>query len=182
MKVGRTTDSAEARLHLVLEHVQAEVDHDLDAIMRTWGESPRLDDVPWDEHWIGTDKVREHYEELLTTFPDLTIDVHEMYQSESAVILEVTVAGTHLGQWRDLPPLRRRMESEVCAVYLFDDAGLLAVEKTYYDKAGVLEQLGVFRDPRSTSGKVLAVAMPPFTILRGFGRKLLRRRGNREPG
>ena len=119
MKAGKTTDSAEARLQLVLEHVQAEVDHDLDAIMRTWGENPRLDDVPWDEHWIGTDKVREHYEELLTTFPDLTIDVHEIYESDSA---------------------------------------------------------------GSSSGKVLAVAMPPFTILRGFGHKLLRRRGNHEPG
>jgi steroid delta-isomerase-like uncharacterized protein len=181
MRAGKTTDSAEARLQLVLEHVQAEVDHDLDAIMRTWGENPRLDDVPWDEHWIGTDKVREHYEELLTTLPDLTIDVHDIYESENAVVIEVTAAGTHLGQWRDLPPLRRRMEWKVCAVHLFDDTGRLAVVKTYYDRATVLEQLGVFRDPRSTSGKVLAVAMPPFTILRGFGHKL-RRRGNHEPG
>ena len=29
--------TAEERMQLVEEHVQAEVDHDLDAIMRTWG-------------------------------------------------------------------------------------------------------------------------------------------------
>ena len=35
----------EARIKLVEEHVQAEVDHDLEAIMRTWGETPWFDDV-----------------------------------------------------------------------------------------------------------------------------------------
>jgi hypothetical protein len=39
-------DALEARLRLVDEHVQAEVERDLDKIMRTWGENPDFDDVP----------------------------------------------------------------------------------------------------------------------------------------
>jgi len=35
LRTGATT--AEERMQFVEEHVQAEVDHDLDAIMRTWG-------------------------------------------------------------------------------------------------------------------------------------------------
>ena len=65
--------SIEARNKLVDEHVQAEVDRDLDAIMGTWGENPDFDDVPWDEKFNGRDGIRHHYDELLTAFPDLDI-------------------------------------------------------------------------------------------------------------
>ena len=40
------------------------------------------------------------------------------------------------------------MVSRVCAIYPFDDEGLLELERTYYDKGIVLEQLGIFADPR----------------------------------
>ncbi len=169
------TRSVGARLSLVEEHVQAEVDHDLDAIMRTWGKSPWFDDVAWDEQSYGRDQIRAHYDELLKAFPDLGIEVKERRVLDDAVILEVIVSGTHTGQWRDLPPLGRRMASRVCAIYTFDADGMLELERTYYDKAKVLEQLGIFKDPRSTLGKVMAVFTPPFTIVKALVRKLLRR-------
>jgi hypothetical protein len=50
---------------------------------------------------------------------------------------------------------------------------MLQLERTHYDKAEVLEQLGIFHDPRTLQGKVMAAITPPFTILRGFLRKLL---------
>jgi hypothetical protein len=37
----------------------------------------------------------------------------------------------------------------------------------------VLDQLGIFHDPRTLPGKVMAVITPPFTILRGFLHKRL---------
>jgi steroid delta-isomerase-like uncharacterized protein len=167
--------TAEERMQLVEEHVQAEVDHDLDAIMRTWGESPWFDDVAWEEQSYGRDHIRGHYDELLKSFPDLGIEVKERRQTEDAVILEVIVSGTHTGQWRDLPALGRRMASRVCAIYTFDSDGLIQLERTYYDKAIVLEQLGIFKDPRTTLGKVMALVTPPFTIVRSLTKKLLRR-------
>ena len=99
----------EAQVKLVEEHVLAEVEHDLERIMRTWGESPWFDGVAWDEQSYGRDEVRKHYDALLTSFPDLAIDVKARHVTDDAVILEVVVSGTHLGQWRDLPPLERRM-------------------------------------------------------------------------
>ena len=165
----------EAKLKLVDDHVQAEVVHDLEAIMRTWGKDPWFDDVAWDEQSYGRDAVREHYDELLKAFPDLGIDVKARHVTEDAVILEVIVSGTHLGDWRELPALGRRMESRVCAIYTFDEEGLLKLERTYYDKGIVLEQLGIFQDPRKPLGRVMAVVTPPFTIVRALVRKLLRR-------
>ncbi|HXV56455.1 MAG TPA: ester cyclase [Gaiellaceae bacterium] len=168
-------NSTEARVKLVDEHVQAEVERDLDKIMETWGENPDFDDVPWDEQFAGRDGIRHHYEELLTAFPDLDIVVHDRHVTDRLVILEVTVTGTHLGDWRDLPATGGRMESRVCALYGFDETGMLALERTYYDKAKILEQLGIFADPRTTTGKVMAVITPPFAILRTLAERLLRR-------
>ena len=170
-----SSDEIEARIRLVDEHVKAEVDRDLEAIMRTWGESPWFDDVAWEEKSYGRDEVRAHYKELLESFPDLGIEVHDRHVTDKAVILEVTVSGTHLGQWRDLPPLERKMASRVCAIYTFDDKGMLELERTYYDKARVLEQLGIYQDPRTFLGKVMAFLTPPFAIARAFVKKLFRR-------
>ena len=166
----------ERRIKLVDEHVQAEVDHDLDAIMRTWGKSPWFDDVAWEEKSYGREEIRAHYDELLKAFPDLGIEVHASHYTSEFVILEVTVSGTHTGQWRDLPPLGRKMASRVCAMYSFDADGMLELERTYYDKAIVLEQLGIFQDPRKPLGKVTAVLTPPFTIVKALLRKVFRRR------
>jgi steroid delta-isomerase-like uncharacterized protein len=165
----------EARLRLIEEHVQAEIDNDMDRIMATWGESPWFDDVAWEEQWYGRDGIRTHYEELLGSFPDLDIETKARHVTDEAVILEVVVTGTHKGQWRELPPLDRKMVSRVCAIYTFDDEGLLELERTYYDKGIVLEQLGIFADPRKPKGRVMAVLTPPFTIVRAFIRRIFRR-------
>lgn len=141
----------EARAKLVEEHVLAEVEHDVERIMRTWGRVTLVRRCAWNEQSYGRDEVREHYEELLTSFRDLAIDVKARHVTDDAVILEVVVSGTHLGPWRDLPPLERMMESRVCAVYTFDEQGLLELERTYYDKAEVLEQLGISRTRASRS-------------------------------
>lgn len=175
MTVTLSPQEIDRRIKLVDEHVKAEVDQDLDAIMRTWGKDPWFDDVAWEEKSYGRDAVRVHYDELLTSFPDLGIEVLDRHITDTAMILEVMVTGTHLGPWRDLPPLGRRMESRVCALYTFDDEGLLELERTYYDKARVLEQLGMYADPRTTMGKVMAVLTPPFSIAKALVRKVLRR-------
>ena len=65
------------------------------------------------------------------------------------------------------------MASRVCAIYTFDAAGKLELERTYYDKAKVLEQLGIYQDPRTPWGKVMAVLTPPFAILRALPKQLL---------
>jgi steroid delta-isomerase-like uncharacterized protein len=165
----------ERRIKLVDEHVKAEVDRDLDAIMQTWGKDPWFEDVPFDEKWYGRDQILEHYAELLGAFPDLDIEVHKRHVTDEFVILEVTVTGTHLGDWRGLPAMGRRMASRVCALYSFDEEGMLNLERTYYDNATIYDQLGIFQDPRKPVGKVMAVATPPFAIVRVLLRRLLRR-------
>jgi predicted ester cyclase len=140
----------------------------------TGGVTSSPDDVGWEEQWSGRDGIREHYEELLGAFPDMDIKYERTHVTDEYVILEVVVTGTQNG--REVPPLGRKMRSRVCALYTFDEEGLLNMERTYYDKAIILEQLGMFQDPRKPMGRVMAVITPPFAVVRAYLRKLLQRR------
>ena len=174
--IRQDPEALERRIRLVDEHVQAEgVDHDVEAIMRTWGKAPWYDDVAWNEQWYGRDQIESHYRELLHAFPDMGLDVKKRWVTEDAVIIEVVVTGTHKGDWRGLPALGRRMESRVGTIYTFDEDGMIELERTYYDKAEILEQLGLFKDPRTPLGKVAAVLTPPFEIIRALVRRIFRR-------
>ncbi|MGE5717189.1 MAG: ester cyclase [Acidobacteriota bacterium] len=159
------------RLRTVRDHIRFENAHDLPAVLATFGSSARYDDEPWDEHHMGHDAVRSFYEDLLRALPDLQIDVKKEHAAPDAVIVECVIRGTHGGTWRDLPATFRHVEFPLCGVYTFDDDGKLAGEKIYYDRATVLRQCGVFREPTSASGRILLFLNHPLNILSALLRK-----------
>lgn len=156
------------RIQLVENHVQAENAHDLDRIMTTFGEKARYEDQPWDEHYDGPGGVRAYYAGLLAALPDLNIGVERRHVTEDDVILEVTITGTHRGSWRGLPATGRPVRIRLCAVYTFDDAGKLAGERIYYDRAAILAQIGFFHEPSSALGRSLTALTHPVTILEAY--------------
>ena len=89
-----------ARLAIVEEHVKCENRHDLAGLMATFGAEARYDDEPWQDHRLGLDAVRSYYTELLASLPDLAIDIRHRHVASDAIVLEVTIRGTHLGVWR----------------------------------------------------------------------------------
>jgi 3-dehydroquinate synthetase len=46
--------------------------------------------------------------------------------------------------------------------------------KIYYDRGTVLNQIGVFYEPRTVLGQTCILATHPITIARAFARKFLR--------
>jgi steroid delta-isomerase-like uncharacterized protein len=168
-------DKLDGRIQLVEEHVQAENAHDLDRIMTTFGEQARYDDQPWNEHHQAPGQVREYYTQLLAALPDLHIAVECRYVTHDHVILEVTITGTHRGTWRGLPATGRPVRIPLCAVYTFDDAGKLAGERIYYDRAAILAQIGLFHEPSTPLGRALTVVTHPLTVLRAHASAAVRR-------
>jgi steroid delta-isomerase-like uncharacterized protein len=168
-------DRASARIALVEQHIRCENDHDLDGVLRTFGDAARYDDEAWGDHYEGRNGVRAFYEQLMKAMPDLEIDVQHRHVTDDAILVEVVIRGTHLGGWRGLPPTGRRVEFPLCGVYTFDSNDALAGEKIYYDRGTVLNQLGVFHEPESLLGKLSILATHPATIARALARKLLRR-------
>jgi steroid delta-isomerase-like uncharacterized protein len=132
-----------ARLAAVDEHVRAEISHDLDSLVATFGDRPFWDDRAANERHDGRDGVRTYYAELFAGFPDFGFDVERRHVAEDAVILEVTVRGTHTGTWKGIAPTRRRVEFPVCAVFTFDETDRIEAETVYFDRMTVLSQLGV---------------------------------------
>lgn len=165
-----STDRATRRLEAVLEHVRLENSHDLEGVMKTFGDTGFYDDAPWGEHHDGLDAVRAYYESLFRAAPDFHIEVLSSRTAEDAVVLEVQITGTQLGSWRGLPATGRRIDFTICAIFTFDSGDRLAGERIYYDRATVLRQLGVFFEPDTLLGKVVTPLIHPLTTLRALGR------------
>jgi steroid delta-isomerase-like uncharacterized protein len=170
-----TTDRRTARIAVVDQHIRLENEHNLEAVLGTFGDGARYDDEAWGEHYKGVDGVRLFYEQLMRALPDLEIDVKRRHVSEDAILVEVIIRGTHLGDWRGLPATGRRVEFPLCGVYTFDSEDRLAGEKIYYDRATVLRQLGVFHEPKSALGRICTLITHPVTLARALGRKLMRK-------
>ena len=171
-------DHRDARLRLVEEHVRLENAHDLAGVMRTFGEEAAYDDEPWEDHRRGLEAVRAYYEALVAAMPDLHIEITNRHVAAGAVILEVVITGTQLGQWRGVPATGRRLRFPLCAVYTFDQGERLAGERIYYDGAGVMRQLGLFHDPLTQLGGLMTGLTHPLTLTRAYGRKLFGRRAS----
>jgi steroid delta-isomerase-like uncharacterized protein len=172
---GAEKDRRSARIAIVEQHVRLENAHDLEGVLRTFGDSARYDDEAWGEHYKSANGVRLFYDQLMKALPDLQIQVQRRHVTDDAILLEVMIRGTHLGPWRGLPATGRTVEVPLCGVYTFDSDDRLAGEKIYYDRGTVLRQLGVFHEPQSVIGQICILATHPITIARAIARKLLRK-------
>ena len=170
-----------ARIALVEEHIRLENAHELEGVLRTFGDSARYDDEPWNEHFEGRNGVRAFYEQLMHAMPDLQIDVLHRHVSDDAILVEVTIRGTHLGAWRGLPATGRKIEFPLCGVYTFDADDRLAGEKIYYDRGTVLRQLGIFHEPQSLLGQLSILLTHPLTLARALARKIFGKRFSSSP-
>lgn len=166
----------EPRLALVEQHVRGENAHDLPATLATFGNTASYHDEPWGDHRIGPDAVRQYYTELMEALPDLHIEIVQRHASAAGIVLEVIISGTHGGAWRGLPATGRPVNFPLCGVFTFDADDRLASERIYYDRAGVLRQLGVFFEPTTLGGRLITGLTHPLTIARAYGRMLFKRR------
>lgn len=138
-------DRLEIRLKGLEEHIRAENEHDVEAIMKTFAPGGVLvfNGRPLDDHAV----IRTLHEQLgfggNGGFSDLRIDVKNRYVSEEAITLEQVVTGTHTGEWQRVPPTGRKIAVAVCTVYKFDHEGKLVSENVYIDTGSMLKQLGV---------------------------------------
>ena len=78
------SERTRAQRALVEEHVRCENAHDLPGIIATFGHRAWYDDEPWGEHHEGPDAVHGYYKDLLTSLPDLHIDIVHALQPRMA--------------------------------------------------------------------------------------------------
>ena len=106
-------DVRSARVAIVDQHIRLENAHDLEGVLQTFGDSARYDDEPWGEHYNGADGVRRFYGQLMKALPDLEIEVHRQHVTDDAVLVEVIIRGTHLGEWRGRAELGNPIHADI---------------------------------------------------------------------
>jgi steroid delta-isomerase-like uncharacterized protein len=134
--------SAPASPHLaaVRALLEAERQHDLNAVMAGFGPEPTLEFAGGPRH-SGTERVSQIYADLLRAFPDLQIEITAEHESPQSVVVEYVMQGTHRQQWLGMAPRGRSLSLPVCAVFHFDKRGQLASQRIYLDRNLAIVQL-----------------------------------------
>jgi steroid delta-isomerase-like uncharacterized protein len=129
----------EKREYVVKQHVEAENRHDVVASIATF-HTPRYQVFPMGIIHDGAQAVGQLLSGMFKGFPDFTVEIVKTHHSDDAVILEVKMNGTHLGDWAGLKPTGREMNVPVACIFEFD-GNRLVCEKVYFDMATLMNQL-----------------------------------------
>jgi steroid delta-isomerase-like uncharacterized protein len=163
------TDLRARREAIVREHAEDENRHEFDAALGAF-HHPRYELMPLGEVIDGPEAVMAYYRETRAAFPDQRNRVLSLHHAEDSVVMELELTGTHLGNFRGLPPTGRSFRCRMAAIFLFEHDRLVC-ERVYFDQNTILRQLGIAHDPQTVRGRVATVLNHPVTI----GRALLRR-------
>jgi steroid delta-isomerase-like uncharacterized protein len=123
----------------VRRHMQAENDHDFDAVIATF-RHPRYELVATDQVHDGEAAVRDYFRESRTAFPDQRNELVSLRHADDAVVVEFWLLGTHRGPLLGLAPTGRSFRVRMLALFLFEGDGLVC-ERVYFDSASILRQL-----------------------------------------
>ena len=126
------------------EHVRAEIAKDWDAVYDTFVQDhPFYDVVPLGTRFPGIQGVRDFYSVIHAAFPDFTILVTNECDIPGCSVREVTIAGTHLGEYGGIPASKNHINLEVACFFIFDtesNPGKLLAERVYFDNESLLRQ------------------------------------------
>ena len=89
----------------------------------------------------GVEGVRQIFTMFTTAFPDLRMQVEEMYSEDDVVITRATIFGTHQGEFMGIPPTGKSVAYPGIDIIRVD--GETLVERWgKFDDVGLMQQLG----------------------------------------
>ncbi|KAF3469228.1 ester cyclase [Streptomyces sp. Tu 3180] len=89
----------------------------------------------------GAKALKRVWEVLLRAFPDIHVAVQETVTEGDKVVVRNTVTGTHLGEYRGLPPTGKTVTYDEIFIFRFAD-GRIAEVRGVVDVLTQLRQLG----------------------------------------
>jgi predicted ester cyclase len=135
-----------AQCRTIDEHIRGENEHDWARVYGTFLKDERAyyDVVPLSIRYPGFRGVQDFYQIIEAAIPDFRVVVTGEYDTPGASVREVTIMGTHHGEYCGVAPQGRPVSVEVAAFYLFgegDESGRLLAERIYYDNETLLRQM-----------------------------------------
>ncbi|MFF0476891.1 ester cyclase [Streptomyces sp. NPDC004284] len=89
----------------------------------------------------GAEALKRVWEALLRAFPDLHVTIEETVAEGDRVVSRNTVTGTHLGEYRGLPPTGKPVSYGEIFIFRFED-GRIAEIRGVVDVLTQLRQVG----------------------------------------
>jgi predicted ester cyclase len=86
--------------------------------------------------------VQRFVSQFLLSFPDLQHTVIEMIEEGNQVAVRFVARGTHTGQWLQFAPTNRSIQYTGLTLARIGEDKIIE-HQTWWDKAGLMEQLGV---------------------------------------
>lgn len=109
----------ERREAVVREHMASENRHDFDATIATF-EHPHYELVPTGSVFDGEAEVRNYFKLSRAAFPDQRNELRALYHADNAVIVEMDLLGTHLGELRGTKPTGKSFRCPMTAFFIFE--------------------------------------------------------------
>ena len=129
----------EAREAVLRDYVSAHTRGDFDAVLATYRE-PRMELVATGRVVEGAEALRAHLQDQRRAFPDQSFEVICLHHSERAVVAELWMTGTHLGELHGVEPTGKRFRVRMATISEFDGEQLVN-QRLYYDHGTVARQL-----------------------------------------
>jgi steroid delta-isomerase-like uncharacterized protein len=93
----------------------------------------------------GRTELEESYRAFFKSFPDVTLSSDALLVDPPHVAVFTQFGGTHMDEFFGLPGTNKHVDMRVARFLVFDDSGLIALERRIYDFTGLLLQIGVLR-------------------------------------
>ncbi len=136
-----TAISAE-RQAVLDEHLRAESEHDLAALIDGFTDDCFNDVACLGERHDGPERVAERYEKMWQSFPDFRVRIKRvMAANDDCVVTENEWTGTHLGPFQGIPATSRRVTMRALVAWHFR-GDVPWGETVFFDVGSIARQIG----------------------------------------
>ena len=140
------------RMAVLREHVRAESEHEMDALLAGMTSDCFNDVAGVPRPFTGPEQTAERYRKHWEAFPDFTVRVRRVLcVDQSCVVTENEWRGTHLGTFLGWPATGRPVRMRAIVVWHFKGDELWG-ETIFFDNASLLQQIGAKIDIPPPSG------------------------------
>jgi steroid delta-isomerase-like uncharacterized protein len=115
--------------------------HDVERFVKLLAPSTEWSSDAFPAPFKGHDGARQFFQVYVGGFPDLHLDIEDVFASGDRVVIRWRSSGTHRGDLGGLKPTNRRSELHGCTVSEIK-ADKIHRSWVYFDNATMLRQLG----------------------------------------
>ena len=95
--------------------------------------------------------VKTFFRMQLAAFPDLRMDVQDIFASGAKVVARVRYTGTNKGDFMGMPASGKRADVQLIDIFLFDNNGRVCEHWGVLDALALMQQLGAVPQPQGAS-------------------------------